>query len=155
MDIQLNNKQSELEHQTVDIIVKMFIFNENNLPTKLISSDDSEYLFPKIISINKSVVIPLKNFLLRQKKIKILHDNINRIHKINNLLFNWYENNNYKLMILSFTKGLLFNDYIEANVYENVHDFYIKYGYDKFFTEGLEITIIIKDILPVDIPLKY
>ena len=58
-------------------------------------------------------------------------------------------------MILSWTKGLLFNDYVEVSAYENINKFYKKYDYVKFFNEGLEITIIIKDILPVDIPLKY
>jgi hypothetical protein len=40
-------------------------------------------------------------------------------------------------------------------IFENVNKSYKNYDYDKFFSEGLEITIIIKDILPVDIPLEY
>ena len=58
-------------------------------------------------------------------------------------------------MILSWTKGLLFNDYIEVEFFENINKFYKFYGYEKFWNEGLEITIIIKDILPIDIPLEY
>ncbi len=155
MDVQLVKNHIESEHKTVIIIVKTCIFNENNRPTKLISSEDIEYFFPKMIPVNEMVLTPLKNFLLRQHKIKVSHDYRNHIYKLNNLIFNWYEDNNYKLMILSWTKGLLFNDYVEVSFYENVHEFYKNYGYDKFFIEGLQITIIIKDTLPISIPFKY
>lgn len=151
----LIEKPQKLKYTTIDIKIKNCIFNENARPVKLTTTKNIEYTFPKMISTNSIILIQLRNFLIPQNKIKITHDNNNRLNKIENIILNWNESSKYKLMILSWTKGLLFNDYVEVSTYENISNFYKKYDYVKFFNEGLEITIIIKDILPVDIPLKY
>lgn len=115
------------------------------------------------------ILSQISKFLSSQNKVTIIHDNENRIHKIGNIPLNWNESNIYKLMILSctkiedfswrglppFTRWLIFNDKIEVSASENVYKFFKKYEYIKLFTEGLEIIIIIKDILPVDILNKY
>lgn len=151
----LIEKPIKLKYTTADITVKNCTFNENNRPVKLITSKDLEYSFPKMISTNNFILIQLRKFLTASNKITIIHDNKYRIHKINNIALCWTEIINYKLMILSFTKGLLFNDYVEITAFENVTKFYKIIGYEKFFHQGIEITIIIKDTLPVDIPTKY
>lgn len=156
MDTQLLiEKPIKLKYTTINIGVKNCIFNENGRPIKLTTTKNVEYTFPKMISTNSIILTQLRNFLIPQNKIKIIHDNVNRLHKVENIIFNWNESSKYKLMILSWTKGLLFNDYIEVSAYENINKFYKNYDYDKFWSDGLEITIIIKDVLPVDIPLKY
>jgi hypothetical protein len=144
---------TKLKYATVNI--KNCIFDETNRPVKLITTKNIEYSFPKLISTNRIILIQLKNFLSPKNKVIIIYDNKNRLHKMGNIVFNWDETSKYKLMILSWTKGLLFNDYIEVSAFENVEKFYKNYDYDKFFNEGSEITIIIKDLLPVNIPLEY
>ena len=145
----------KLKYTTITIKIKNCIFNENSRPVKLTTTKNIEFIFPELIEMNIMRLTQLKNFLIQQKSVTITHDNNNRIHKIENLILNWNESNKYKLMILSWTKGLLFNDYVEVSAFENINKFYKKYDYVKFWKDGLEITIIIKDILPVDIPLKY
>jgi len=145
----------KLKYSTVTITIKNCIFNENGRPVKITTTKNIEFIFPELISINSLWLIQLKKFLIKQKSVIIIHDNNNRIHKVENLFLDWNESNKYKLMILSWTKGLLFNDYVEVSASENINKFYKKYDYVKFWKDGLEITIIIKDVLPVDIPLKY
>lgn len=151
----LIKKPTKLKYTTATVKVKSCIFNEGNRPVKLITSGDTKYSFPKMISTNECFLIQLKKHLTYQNKIEIVYDNLDRIHNVNNIQFSWDENNHYKLMLLSWTKGLLFNDYIEVSFIENVFKFYKTYGYEKLFIQGSEITIIIKDILPIDIPIKY
>ena len=151
----LIEKPIKLICNTINITVKNCIFNENGRPVKLTTTKDTEYIFPKMVSTNRMILEQLKNFLCIKNKITIIHDNADRIHKLENIILNWNESDKYKLMIISLTKGLLFDDYVEVNAYENINKFYKNYGYVKFFNQGLEITIIIKDILSIDIPIKY
>jgi len=50
-----------------------------------------------MVAANRFMLIQLTNFL-NGKKITIVHDNMNRIHKIENISLSWYVPN-YKLMI--------------------------------------------------------
>ena len=151
----LIEKPVKLKYTIDTITIKNCIFNENGRPVKLTTTKNIEFIFPEIISINSMRLTQLKNFLIQQKSVTIIHDNNHRIHKVENISLDWNESNKYKLMILSWTKGLLFNDYVEVSASENINKFYKKYDYVKFWKDGSEITIIIKDVLPVDIPLKY
>ena len=156
MDTQLLiEKPAKLKYSTIDIKVKSCIFNENNRPIKLTTSKDIEYVFPKLIEMNSMRLTQLRNYLCSNKEIMITRDNDNRIHKLENISLNWNESNKYKLMVISLKKGLLFDGVIEITAYENVSKFYKNYGYIKYFNDGSEITIIIKDTLPVNIPIIY
>jgi hypothetical protein len=139
---------------TINVKVKNCTFNEYNRPVLLTTSKDLEYHFPKMILTNQIRLLQLKGFLKISNKITIMHDQKYRIHRINDIQLCWNESNIYKLMIVSLTKGLLFNDQVEVIVYENIHKYYKNHGYEKFFRDGLEITIIIKDKID-DIPVKY
>ena len=59
------------------------------------------------------------------------------------------------IIIISFTKGLIFDDKVEITDFANVKKFYELHNAYKIFYEGLDIIVIIRDVISIDIPLIY
>lgn len=145
----------KIKYNTIDVKIKSCTFSEYDRPVILTTSKDLQYYFPKMIAVNNLFLIRLKSYLKISNKITIIHDQKYRIHRVNDIALSfWNESSIYKLMIVSWTKGLIFNDNVEVVALENIEKFYKNCGYEKFFCQGLEITVIIKDTLDT-IPLKY
>ena len=130
-----------------------FIHYKGIRPTKIITTKDLEYTFPKFISLNTHDSTRL-NKLLKYGRVTVVFDHQNRIHKIDNLTMNWNEPEIYRLKILSFTTGLVFDGDVKIMAWENIENFYKQYDIYKSFYEGLDIIIIIKDSI-IDIPIIY
>lgn len=144
---------SKIKYTVSKIKIKRCLYNEYSRPLKLISSKNSEYTFPNMVATNRLILIKLTTFL-NGKKITIVHDNMNRIHKIENIPLSWHVPN-YNLMVLSYSKGLIFDEHIEVNAFENISIYFKKYGYEKFICDGYDVLIIIKDTLSEPIPHIY
>lgn len=139
-----------------DIKVKSVKLDENQKPLSLVSTKGIEYYFPVPINLNPLTQKQLMNFLTSGKSIYIVLKGTN-IHCIENLVFHWYNKRPlYKLMVITWTTGLIFNDDIDVLYTESVSKFFKSHDvFYKMYTEGTEITVILKDVLPISIPTKY
>lgn len=138
---------------TKRIKIKLIHYNGER-PTKIVTTKDLEYTFPKFISFNTYDSNRL-NRMLKTGKVNMIYDNQNRIHKIDNFNCHWHEPEIYRLKILSFSNGLIYDSDVKITAWENIQNFYKQYDIYKFFNEGLDIIIIIKDVIPIDIPTIY
>lgn len=141
----------ETVYKTKKVKVRDFIFDENQKPIKLITTKSVEYFFPIPVDMNSMIFTQIN-----KPKVTIMYDKYNNIHKIENRSLSWGNKPKYTLMVICWTKGLLYHDTIDTLYVENVRKFYE--DFDVFYmmrTEGSNILVILKDILPVNIPTKY
>lgn len=141
-----------------NIKVKSFKLDDNNKPISLTTTKDVVYYFPIPIELNKMFEIQLMNFITSNKYIKILYqENTNHIHKIENLVFSWYTRlPQYKLMVITWTKGLIFHDNIDVLYKENIYKYFKEHNeFYSLHKKDLEFVVILKDTLSVEIPIKY
>lgn len=136
---------------TTDTIkIKSLNYNKRR-PTSLITTDDVEYTFPNFIFFSNYDCNRL-DMMLRKSNVNIVYDRLNRIQKVENFPFIWDEKDIYTLKVLSFSKGLIFNEKVKITAYENIELFFSS-NY-KIIVEKLEIIVIIKKTMN-NIPLVY
>ena len=68
--------------------------HKNGFPDYLIAIDDRRYHFPEDIDFNPLRKIQLNNLLLPNSTVLVTSDELNRIHKLQNFSFTWYESIN-------------------------------------------------------------
>jgi len=147
---------TKVKYITTNIKVKSYKLDENQKPLSLTTTKDIEYYFPIPINLNSMTQRQLINFLTSGKSVSVVLKGMN-IHKVENLAFYWHDKlPQYKLMVITWTTGLIFNDDINVLYIENVYKFFKSYDvFYKTYTEGTEIIVILKDMLPISIPIKY
>lgn len=162
-----DSKKKKLLYTSDNIKISSLSYGKNSVPINLTTSNDKIYNFPKLI--DSCLIKKIEHLLISKNKINIMFDNLNRIHKLNDISFRWsnetilfnqtlvagYENTKYRLIIMSLDKGLIFDNNIRVNAVENVKYFYEDFNIFKFFYHDNEIIIILYEDILIDIPLRY
>lgn len=146
-----------MELITKNIKVKSYKLNEKGELFSFTTTKDLQYYFPNYIWLNKLQICQLVNFLKSGKFIKIIYDpSNNHLCKVENLPISWDSAPQYKLLVLTWTTGLIFNSDIEVSDERNIRLFYQKY--DVFYDvciKNTDIIVILKDVIADQIPIKY
>lgn len=155
MEVPPTNKKTKLMYTSKQIRVESWNYNRYGRPYVLTTTKGKNYTFPKLVSCNIYIITQLERTLSSPKKITILYDNLDRIHKIENIALSWSETDKYKLVVISLRDGLIFNENVVVNAIENVKRFFDYHNLYKMFLEGPEFTIIVHYNILIDIPREY
>lgn len=154
MDQPLLPVKTKTTYTTDYIKILEYTKNKNGHPTTLTTTKGLKYKFLNLVYCNN--LNELRKLLSKSGTHKIVYDNDNFIHKIDDFPFPPLKDKLFnELKIISFTKGLIFDDKVEITDFENVRKFYKLHDAYKIMYEGPEIVVIIRDIISVEIPLIY
>jgi len=151
----IGSKKKKILYTTNDVKISSSTYGKNNRPINLTTTKGLNYIFPPMINLTNHQIREIEILLSSKNKINIMFDNLNRIHKLNNIFFNWNENFEYKLIIISLDKGLIFEDYVIVCAIENIRNFYEDFNIFRLFHDKNEIVLIIYEDILINIPLEY